>query len=83
LRIATYDATAETVLNDFVRGYPDSTTLVRFNVLGHAFMSLVNDLSRGDPWDMPGDRVPALNRNLRGSVVIVAPGDRRSELRRG
>jgi hypothetical protein len=83
LRIATYDATAEAALNDFMPEDPDSATLVHFNVLGRAFMSLVDDLPRGGPWDIPGDRVPELNRNLRGSVVIVTPGDRRSETRGG
>jgi hypothetical protein len=72
LRIATCDATAEVGLNDLMVGDPDSATLVRFSVLGHAFMSLVDDLSRGGPWDLPSDRVPELNRNLRGSVEIVA-----------
>ncbi|HEV3372297.1 MAG TPA: hypothetical protein VG145_07095 [Xanthobacteraceae bacterium] len=76
----TYDASAAAAL---MREDSKHAALVRFNVLGGAFMSLVDDLRRGGPWDLPRDRVPELNRSLRGSVVIVAPGDRRSETLRG
>jgi hypothetical protein len=72
LRITTYDASAAA---DLMREEPDAAALVRFNVLGRAFMPLVDDLRCGRPWDLPRDRIPELNRNLRGWVVIVARRD--------
>jgi hypothetical protein len=72
LAITTWDRDAESDLHDFMLPDPDSVALVRFNVLGRAFMSFVDDLRHGGPWDIPRDRIPELNRNLRGSVEIVA-----------
>jgi hypothetical protein len=54
---------------------PDSAALVRFNVFGQAAMNLMGDIRHAGPWRIPADRIPELNRNLRGSVVIVARRD--------
>lgn len=70
---------AEADLRALMQQDPDSAALVRFNVLGRAFMALVDDLRRGGPWDLPRDRIPELNRNLRGAVVIVARRDGQSQ----
>ena len=64
-------------MHAFLLEDPDSAALVRFNVLGRAFVSLVEDLRAGGPWHIPGDRVAKLNRTLRGSAVIVAQRDGR------
>jgi hypothetical protein len=73
LAITSYERdVAEADLHACMLQDPDSAALVRFNVLGRAFMSLVDDLRCGGPWDMPSDRIPELNSNLRGSMVIVA-----------
>jgi hypothetical protein len=64
-------------MHAFLLEDPDSAALVRFNVLGRAFVSLVEDLRAGGPWHIPGDRVAELNRTLRGSAAIVARRDGR------
>jgi hypothetical protein len=50
---------------------PDNAAMVRFNVLGRHVMHLV-DFRQPAPWHLPADRIPELNSNLRGLVVIVA-----------
>jgi hypothetical protein len=76
LAVTNYDPTAEAEMHAFLLEDPDSAALVRFNVFGRAFLALVDDLRPGGPWQIPGDRVPELNRMLRGSAVIVARRDR-------
>jgi|GEM_PF-692363 len=75
LAIAGFDATAEAEMHAFMLKDPDSAALVRFIVLGRAFVPFMGDLQDGGPWHVPGERVPELNRILRGSVVIVARRD--------
>jgi len=70
LPIASYIAKAKAELHGFMLEYPNSAALVRFNVLGKHMMDFI-DLRRG-PWHVPAERIGELNKNLRGSVVIVA-----------
>jgi hypothetical protein len=71
LTIANYDVDAEARVHALMFEQPDHAALVRFNVLGRHIMELA-DLPHGGPWHFPADRIPELNRSLRGSVVIVA-----------
>jgi hypothetical protein len=50
---------------------PGSAAIVRSNVLGRHVMNII-DLRQGGPWNFPSNRVSDLNRNLRGSVVVIA-----------
>jgi hypothetical protein len=75
LAVTSLDATAEAEMHAFMLNDPDSAALVRFNVLGRAFVPFIGDLQHGGPWHVPSDRVPELNGILRGSVVIVARRD--------
>ena len=75
LAVKSYDVAAEADLQAFMLEDPDSAALVRFNMFGQAAMRLMGNLRHGGPWRVPGDQIPELNRNLRGSVVIVARRD--------
>ncbi len=77
LAVRTYDAEADTdaELHAFMLEQPDSTALVRFHVMGRAAMHLMDDIRHAGPWHIPAERIPELNRNLRGPVVIVARRD--------
>ena len=72
--IACYDTEAEPEREALMREDPDSIALVRFNVAGETIKEVL-DLGRGGPWRVPADRIPRLNRILRGAVVIVARWD--------
>jgi hypothetical protein len=74
LTIANYDVDAEARVHALLVEKPDHTAVVRFNVLGRHIMELA-DLRDGGPWHFPADRIPELNRSLRGSVRIVARRD--------
>jgi hypothetical protein len=74
LVIACYDTEAEREREALMREDPDSIALVRFNVAGQAIKDVL-DLRRGGPWRVPADRIPQLNRIMRGAVVIVARRD--------
>jgi hypothetical protein len=72
LAVRTYDIAAEAELQAFLLEDPDCAALVRFNVLGRNAMHLMDDFRNAGPWHIPSDRIAELNRNLRGSVAIVA-----------
>lgn len=74
LVIASYDVDAKAELHAFMLENPDSTAVVRFNVLGQYVMDLM-DHQHGGPFHVPAERIHELNRNLRGSIVIVARRD--------
>jgi hypothetical protein len=75
LAVRIYDIAAEAELHAFLMAEPDGAALVRFNVMGGAARPLMDDFRHGGPWHIPADRIPELNRNLRGSAVIVARRD--------
>jgi hypothetical protein len=50
---------------------PGAVAFIRFNVLGHHMMNIV-DLRTAGPWEVPSDQIPFINQHLRGSVIIVA-----------
>jgi hypothetical protein len=77
LAVRAYDAEADTDadLHAFLLEQPDSAALVRFNMMGRAAMHLMDDIRHAGPWHIPADRIPELNRNLRGPIVIVARRD--------
>jgi hypothetical protein len=75
LAVAIYDVDAAADLHAFMLEDPDSAALVRFNVLGRAAMQIRDDFRHDGRWAVPAHRIPELNRNLRGSVVIVARRD--------
>ncbi len=75
LAVRTYDVAAEAELQAFLLENSDSVALVQFNVLGRNAMHLMDDFRHAGPWHIPSDRIAELNRNLRGSVVIVARRD--------
>ena len=58
-------------MHAFMVNKSSSVALVRFNVLGRHLLPFF-DLRRSGPWEIPRDRVPELNRNLRGAVSIAA-----------
>ena len=74
LVIAMYDVDAEAELHAFMLENPDSTAVVRFNVVNVLSLDLM-DHHHGGPWHVPAERIRELNRNLRGSIVIVARRD--------
>jgi len=74
LDIASYDPDTEMEMHDFMLKTPSSVALVRFNVLGRHLLPIF-DLHRGGPWEVPGDRIPDLNRHIRGSVIVAARRD--------
>jgi hypothetical protein len=74
LTIASYDVDAEADLHALMFNKPDHAAVVRFNVLGRHVMEFIERRHAG-PWHVPAERIPELNRNLRGSVVIVARRD--------
>ena len=53
---------------------PSSVALVRFNVLGRYLLQFF-DVRRSGPWEISRDRIPELNRHLRGSVTIAMRRD--------
>jgi hypothetical protein len=71
LRMIAYWGDVEEHLRDILFADPGSAAIVRFNVLGRHVMNII-DLRYGGPWDFPSNRISDLNRNLRGSVVVVA-----------
>ncbi|HEY6258913.1 MAG TPA: hypothetical protein VIY51_24315 [Xanthobacteraceae bacterium] len=73
--VAVYDVADQIELLAFMREDPDSAALVRFNLLGRDAMPLMDDFRNAGPWHIPRDRIPELNRSLRGAVVIVARRD--------
>jgi hypothetical protein len=75
LPVEIYDVTAEAELDTFMREDPDSVALVRFNILGKDATPFMNDFRQPGPWHVQRDRIPDLNANLRGPVVIVARRD--------
>jgi hypothetical protein len=79
LTVASYDVAAEAELKAIMLEDPASVALVRFNLFGRDARPLMNDFSHAGPWHVPRDRVPELNRSLRGSVVIVARRDGTSQ----
>lgn len=74
LVMAIYDVDAKAELHAFMLEHPDSTAVVRFNVPGRYVMDLM-DHQRGGPFHVPAERIRELNRNLRGSIAIVARRD--------
>jgi hypothetical protein len=74
LVIASYDVDANADLHASMLESPDSTAVARFNVLGRNVRDLI-DLRHGGPWHVQAERIGELNRNLRGSIVIVARRD--------
>jgi hypothetical protein len=74
LDITSYDPDAEIEMHTFMIRKPSSVALVRFNVLGRHLLPFF-DLRRSGPWEVPGDRIPELNRHLRGSVSIAVQRD--------
>lgn len=82
LRILYYDPDSETEMHAFMISKPSSVALVRFNVLGRDLLPFF-DLRRGGPWEIPGGRIPELNRHLRGAVSIAAHRDSASKAPHG
>jgi hypothetical protein len=74
LSIMIYDRDTEADLYAALLNDPDSTAVVRFNVLGGDFMNFWKP-QRGGPWDLPAGRIAEFNSFLRGSVAIVARRD--------
>src|SRR5882757_664874 len=74
LVIASYDVDANSDLRAFMLENPDSAAVVRFNVLGRNVRDLI-DLRHGGPQHVQAERIGELNRNLRGSIVIVVRRD--------
>ena len=74
LVIAMYDVDAKAELHAFMLENPDSTAVVRFNVRNVLSLDFM-DHHHGGPWHVPAERIRELNRNLRGSIVIVARRD--------
>jgi hypothetical protein len=70
LRVMPYQGDAVGSLQSILFD-PDSTAIVRFNVLGRHAMGII-DLREAGPWDIPAHQIPDLNRHLRGSVALVA-----------
>jgi hypothetical protein len=71
LSIASYDVTEEADLRAVMLASPDAEALVRFVLSGRVAMDFI-DSRHGGPWLVSRDRIPKLNRNLRGSVEVVA-----------
>lgn len=59
---------------------PDCVAVGRFNMHGRDFMKFWES-RRGDPWDLPAERIAEFNRFLRGSVEIVARCDGAVEIK--
>jgi hypothetical protein len=74
LRITSFDPDAEVEMRAFMSEKPSSVALVRFNVFGRHLLDIV-DLRSAGPWELPSDRIPELNRHLRGSVIVAARRD--------
>jgi hypothetical protein len=74
LTIMIYDRETEADLYATMLGDPDSTAVVRFNMLGGDFLNFWNR-GHGGPWDLPADRIAEFNCFLRGSVDVVARRD--------
>ena len=74
LEIISYNPDSETEMHAFMTAKPSSVALVRFNV-PYVHLRPIFDLQRGGPWQVPADRIPELNRHLRGSVIIAARRD--------
>ena len=55
---------------------PSSVALVRFSVASR-WLLLFLDRRRDGPWEIPGDCIPELNRQLRGAVSVAAHRDSR------
>lgn len=72
--LANYDPDNEPEMEFLMVGKPSSSVLVRFNVLGRHLLNFL-DLKHGGPWELSADRIPELNRHLRGSVHIVMRRD--------
>ena len=79
LAVASYDVAAEAELKAIMLEDPASAALVRFNILSRDAKPLMDDFKEAGPWHVPRERVPELNRSLRGSVVIVARRDGTSQ----
>jgi hypothetical protein len=79
LAVAGYDATAEAELQAFMCADPDSVALVRFNLFGRDARPLMSDFGHPGPWHVQRDRVPELNRSLRGPLDVVARRDGTSQ----
>ena len=75
LTVRTYDIAAEAELQAFLLEDPDNMALLRFNLLGRNAMHIMDDFRHAGPWHIPGARIAELNRNLRGSVAVVARRD--------
>jgi hypothetical protein len=71
IRLRRYSRRDEAKLTDSLFDEPHAAAVVRANVLGRHLGKLI-DLRSANPWDLPSDRIPILNRHLRGSVVVVA-----------
>ncbi len=74
LMIATYDVDRKAELHAIMFENPDHAAVVSFKVLGRYVRNII-ERERG-PWRFQAERIGELNRNLRGSVVIVACRDR-------
>jgi hypothetical protein len=76
LLIASYDVDAKVDLHALLLESPDNAAVVRFNVLGRHVMDMIDlQRERGGPWHVQAEQIRELNRNLRGSIVIVARRD--------
>ncbi len=71
LAVKVYDRDGDTDLHAIMLEDPHSAAVVRFNVLGRAAMHIMGDLRDGS-WEVPADRIPDLNKSLRGLIVILA-----------
>jgi hypothetical protein len=74
MRTIEFDPDNKVEMRAFMSEEAASVALVRFNVLGRHLMDIF-DLRRGGPWEVPSDRIPELNRHLRGSLIIAARSD--------
>lgn len=73
LPVRTYPGPSDADLQEFMRGSPDGVAVLRFSVDRHAVQHIID---RYDACQVPGHRIPELNKNLKGAVVVVAQHDR-------
>lgn len=66
LRPYNHEAACDCLLED-----ENAACVVGFNVLGKHVAEML-DLSGSGPWNIPSDRIPELNRHIRGALFLVA-----------
>jgi hypothetical protein len=70
LPVRTYPGSSEADLQEFMREHPDGVAVLRFSVDHHAVQHIIDHWYGA--WQVPGQQIPELNKNLKGGMAVVA-----------